>query len=266
MVINMRLALKIENAAGDVLGSAFGEDEVIFVYDPEYRQGDQLVLECDTQEVYLVVQLDDGIPPAFAYLRDSQYRLPIPFGEKNSSYSPRAFAGERHVLSARSAAESEIRARKNLALNPLDSHENTSLFPHASANVETRGEAVFAARNAIDGVKANNSHGPWPYQSWGINQNPYAEWKIEFGREVLIDEAVFYLRSDFPHDAWWKQVTLSFSDSTHLDVLLEKTSKPQKILFSPRTVHWILLHKLLKADDPSPFPALTQVEFYGVEI
>lgn len=54
-------------------------------------------------------------------------------------------------------------------LNPYDSHETKGIYPHAQANVETRGEAVFAARNAIDGVFANWSHGEWPYQSWGIN-------------------------------------------------------------------------------------------------
>lgn len=29
---------------------------------------------------------------------------------------------------------------------------------------------MFAARNAIDGVTANRSHGSWPYESWGINK------------------------------------------------------------------------------------------------
>lgn len=41
---------------------------------------------------------------------------------------------------------------RNLAKNVMDQHGETNCYPHASANVETRGEAVFAARNAIDGV------------------------------------------------------------------------------------------------------------------
>ena len=40
--------------------------------------------------------------------------------------------------------------------------------------LETGGEAVFAARNAIDGIYENSSHGEWPYQSWGINRDPNA--------------------------------------------------------------------------------------------
>ena len=49
----------------------------------------------------------------------------------------------------------------------------------ASANVETRGESVFAARNAIDGVKANRSHGAWPFESWGINRQDDAQLTLE---------------------------------------------------------------------------------------
>lgn len=29
--------------------------------------------------------------------------------------------------------------------------------------LETSGEAVFAAQNAVDGITANHCHGEWPY-------------------------------------------------------------------------------------------------------
>lgn len=261
----MKLSVKVENEQGAVLAERTQENEVVLVYDPQYQPGDRLILESDTDHAYLIVQLEDSIAPAFVYLSGGRYALPIPFEEKRVSYSPRSFIGIKHVLYARRATEQEIAMRKNLAFNPLDGHDNKSLFPHASANVETRGESVFAARNAIDGLKANNSHGPWPYQSWGINQNPQAEWKMEFGREVCIDEAVIYLRADFPHDAWWKTVTLDFSDGSTVEVSLDKTELGQRISFPQKTVSWVLLHRLVKADDPSPFPALTQIEFYGRE-
>ena len=63
-------------------------------------------------------------------------------------------------------------------------------------NVETRGEAVFAARNAIDGVYENDAHGIWPYQSWGINRDPNAALTLDFGRPVTIDELRLTLRAD----------------------------------------------------------------------
>lgn len=46
----------------------------------------------------------------------------------------------------------------------------TTYYPHATANVETRNEAVFAARNTIDGQINNQGHGVWPYESWGTNR------------------------------------------------------------------------------------------------
>ena len=258
------ITLKVENGS-EVLAESSGMNEVTLVYLPEYVPGDCIAIESDNPEVYLILSLDDAMPSAFVYLSGGKYSLTVPFDEKRISYSPRAFIGSNHVIYARLATGEEIKMRKNLAFNPYDSHSNQSLYPTAKANVETRGESVFAARNAIDGNKANLGHGPWPFQSWGINKDPEAEIKIDFGREVTIDQAVFYLRADFPHDAWWERATLDFSDGTSHEASLQKTSEGQAINFPPKTVRWILLHKLIKAEDPSPFPALTQIEINGTE-
>jgi hypothetical protein len=151
-------------------------------------------------------------------------------------------------------------------LNPLDNAENTGLFPHAKANIETRGESVFAARNAIDGCYANSSHGNWPYQSWGINQDPNAELTLDFGRAVRIDRLVFTIRADFPHDSWWDHVTVTFDNGVELLFDLEKTAERQCFDIAPVTVRWLKFHRLHKVeDDPSPFPALTQIEVCGTE-
>jgi hypothetical protein len=156
--------------------------------------------------------------------------------------------------------------RRNLAFNPFDHHDNATLFPHAKANVETRGEAVFAARNAIDGEKANTDHGFWPYTSWGINQDPAAALTLAFGRPVRIDQVTLYLRADFPHDAWWNEASMTFSDGHMLTVPLVKSSAAQTFAIPSRRVEWVRLHDLKKADDPSPFPALTQLEVWGADV
>lgn len=261
----MSLTLKVANASGKTLASAAEETEVCLVYDSEYEECDRLIVESGEPGRFVVLQLDDTLAPAFTFLKTDRFVFYIPFGEKRVSYSPRSFSGTRHLLYARYASPDEIAVRKNLALNPLDEHENGSLFPHASANVETRGEAVFAARNAVDGLKANAFHGEWPYSSWGINQNPQAELKLEFGRKVRLDEAVFYLRADFPHDAWWESSTLHFPDGSSLTFPLVKSGTAQSFRFDPRTVEWVMLDTLIKADDPSPFPALSQLELFGTE-
>lgn len=261
----MKIDIRVSDSNRKTLASASGADEVTLVYDTAYREGDYLSVECGEPGNFIFLLLDDAVLPAFVYLKSAAYRFRIPFGEKRISYSPRAFTGSRHLLYARKARKEEILARKNLALNPLDTHENLNLFPHASANVETRGEAIFAARNAIDGLKANHSHGQWPYTSWGINRDPQAQLKIDFGRKVTVDETVLYLRSDFPHDAWWTSAVLHFSDGSRLNLKLSKTDKGQHFFFPPRIVDQVTLDTLIKAEDPSPFPALTQIEFYGTE-
>ncbi len=260
----MKLELGIEDKNTRVLAAAAGEEEVWLVYEEEYREGDALILSGLTAKAPLILELDDALPPALVYPAESRVRYPLPWGEKKLSYSPRAFSGRRHLIHMRLPREGEIgSARRNLCLNPCDIHGEKLLFPHAVASVETRGESVFAARNAIDGCLANSFHGEWPYTSWGINQDPRARLKVEFGRPVLADSAVLYLRADFPHDAWWTSGVLSFSDGSRITVPLKKTGAAQVLDFSPRQVEWVALDSLIKADDPSPFPALTQLEIWG---
>ena len=86
---------------------------------------------------------------------------------------------------------------------------------------------------------------------------------VDFGREVEADKIVLYTRADFPHDNWWKQVTLTFSDGTSLDWELEKSQLPHVLSIEPKRITWIKLSNLIKADDPSPFPALSQIGVYG---
>lgn len=259
------LTLSVNNVAGEVLASVSGQNEVWLTYGPQYQPGDRLCLRCGEADAFLIVQLDDAMSPAFVYCKEGKLSYPVPFGEDRRVFSERAFAGEKHYLHARMARREEIAARKNLALNPWAAHQFDGAFPFASANVETRGEAVFAARNAIDGYKANDSHGGWPYTSWGINRDPKAALRVDFGRLVELDEAVVYLRADFPHDAWWEEGTLHFSDGSQVTVKLEKTAAGQSFSFPPRKVEWVVLDSLIKADDPSPFPALTQLELWGSE-
>ena len=139
-------------------------------------------------------------------------------------------------------------------------------YPHAHANVEKRDDATFFAFNAIDGIFANTSHGNYPYGSWGINQQADAALTIDFGHEVRIDQCALTLRADFPHDSYWQQVTLAFSDGSQEILQTVKSSQPQRFSFQPRTVTWVKLHELIQNDDPSPFPAFTQIEVFGRSI
>ena len=259
------LTLKVLRTDDSTGGVSSGENETNLVYTSEYREGDRIVLESSASACFLMLQVDDALGSALIYLKENHLFYTIPFGEKRICYSPKVFSGNRHLICVRVATDAEIGAYRNLALNVADQQSNTFCFPHAHANVETRDESVFAARNVIDGVKENRSHGEWPYHSWGINRRDDAEITIEFGRDVCVDKVVLTLRADFPHDNWWKQVTLRFSDGETMVCDLVKTGAGQTIPFEPRTVSWIRLEQLIKSDEPSPFPALTQFEVYGSE-
>ncbi|MGB8454233.1 MAG: carbohydrate-binding protein [Anaerocolumna sp.] len=259
------LTLKIMDGKDQILGINQGGDETSFVYTREYKEGDRIIIESSERNIYLVVQIDDALGPAFVYVT-GPIIYTVPFGEKKICYSPKTFYGSRHFITARLATREEINTYKNLAQNVIDQHGDTDCYPHATANVETRGESVFAARNAIDGVRENHSHGEWPYESWGINQQEDAKMKVDFGRSVEIDKIALYTRADFPHDNWWTKVTISFSDGTSMDWELDKSDRAHIITFEKKQVYWVKLNKLIKSEDPSPFPALSQIEVYGNEI
>ena len=259
------LTLKVMNQNGNTICEATGERFVDLVCKHEYEEGDVILLETSEKGIHLHVQFDDALGQSLIFLKENVC-YEIPFGEKRLNRSAKIFTGSLHYLYAEEALESEIYTYRNLALNQNDQHKEIKCYPHASANVETRGESVFAAQNAIDGVRANLWHGSWPWTSWGINRQADAEIKIDFGRAVWTDKIVLYTRADFPHDSWWTQVTLHFSDGSSMDWKLEKSALPHILELEPKEISWIMMDHLIKAEDESPFPALTQIQVYGADM
>ncbi len=259
----MKISIMVIGADKTIKAEASAQNSVYLVYNRKYEAGDRICLCADTKG-FVVARLEDSMPETYGYL-SGKYEMVVPYGEKRVSYSPKSFIGDVHLLTARVATDGEIQRYRNLALNPFDCHENAGFFPHATANVETRGESVFAARNAIDGNTANAGHGEWPYESWGINRNPDAQMRIDFGRTVSLDKAVLTTRADFPHDSYWTQAKLEFSDGSQEIIKLNRAFEPQVFNFSTRKVSWVVIKELIKADDESPFPALSQIELFGRE-
>lgn len=259
------LSLSVIGDDGSVKASHSNDGSVSLLYTSSYEAGDSIILNSSAQNLYLIIQLEDSMSAEFVYLTGTEFNFVIPIAEKSSSYSPKSFKGGLHLLTARLASDEEIQAYRNLARNGYDQHGNTTLFPHASANVETRGEATFAARNAINGNILNYSHGSWPFESWGINQRKDAEITVDFGRLVEIDKLSLVLRADFPHDNYWTSAKLTCSDGSEQIVQLFKTHDRQTVTLDTKKVEWVKLSELIQADDPSPYPALTQIEVYGRE-
>lgn len=256
---------KILKGSEGTLAVARGENEVNFVYNGIYNENDKIILESDEKDIFVWLQFDDAIGSSLVYLKDYSIDFDIPFDEKRINLSTKAFTGSKHLIKIKKAKDYEINIYRNLSYSVVDFAKNTTFFPHAVANVETRGESSFAAQNAIDGVTANESHGEWPYHSWGINQQADARIKIDFGRKVIVDRINIYLRADFPHDNWWAKGELLFSDGTKLKVDLQKTGQCQEFTFEEKTITSVTFGNLIKSKEPSPFPALTQIEVFGRE-
>lgn len=260
-----QIKLKILDEVGHTLLTAPAGENVSLVYCNAYKPGDRVSLEIDTPGQYCVIQFEDTMAPVLVYVWKREINFHIPFGHRAVVYSPKSFRGECHVIRARLAENWEIQQRRNLAFNPYDQHGDPGFYPHAKANVETRGESVFAARNAIDGIFENCAHGEYPYQSWGINRDPKAELTLEFGRPVMLDELRLTLRSDYPHDNHWVQATVAFSDGEERKLTLSDSSVPQRFPMTAKKVEWLVLKDLIQAEGNSPFPALTQIEAWGTE-
>ena len=233
----------------------------------EYNKGDYYEIKLSDPCQFIVVQLDITLPPTLIYIKGKKWTYIIPNDDNYAeSLSDSAFKSKKHFIFARYAESYEIERYQNLTYNPHDLNKFNGAYPHASANVETRNDSTFFAKNAIDGVYANTSHGSYPYQSWGINQQSDAELTIEFGHKVKIDLLELTLRADFPQDSYWTEGNAVFSDGTEVTMSFEKTSSPQNFKINEITTEWIKLNKLIKNKDDSPFPALTQLSAYGTHV
>lgn len=272
-----KLTIAIQDKAGELRTATRGEEQKempltdsaehlvhLAMKNFKYQEGDQIVVRVDQPEIYLMVKLDETLDTSLIYLSGNSWSYPISFLPNALAARPKErFAGESHYLSVRIATAEEVDMYQNLALNPHDQKVFTGSYPHADANVETRNDATFFACNAIDGIHANHSHGPYPFQSWGINQQQDAALTVLFGREVELDKVVFTWRADFPHDSYWTRVSLRFSDGTKEVFQTIKTAGPQSFTFKKRRVTAVTFDELIQADDNSPFPALTQIECFG---
>ena len=227
---------------------------------PGPRQpGDQLFLRGPR---HLRVRLGN-LPESTVYCPDGALLFQLPPAEMDAR-PPEIRQANPLVVTVRPATQEEVRAYRNLAINPLDQRGTTSFFPHATSNSECRNEAVFAARNAIDGESRNQGHGAWPFQSWGPDPREDLWWEVDFGRSVSVDKAVLSIRADFPHDRAWTSGVLEFSDGTTVTLALKAEAAPQSFSFPRRTTTRMRIHQL-RQPQPLGWCGFTEVEVWGRE-
>lgn len=258
-----RITLTHLSNTGEVLGSSTSDTlAMLDTRYAEYQPGEKIVLESDQDEIELEVMLDESLPPSVVLLKGGRFEFPIPFGDERDPYGLQAFTGDCHFGYARVLDPRERTNWRNLALNSHDLEGQTALYPRAVTNTGTVGPR-FLARNAIDGTFQSCHHGRWPYESWGINGRDDAWLKVEFGRPVHAEELVLFLRADFPHDCWWENVDVVCSDGYRATLDTIKTGMPQRFDLGGRNIEWLRIENLIRAEDPSPWPGLSQLMVLG---
>lgn len=256
------IQISVLDGQNTMIAETVHDMEAMLCVDREWTDGDVIKISAKPGS-HLTVRMDAALGEGEVYLPDGTLTWPIPQGEHRLAYAPGAFEGKRHIVTARKMTAAELSATRDLARNPADLRGDTDFYPHCTANVETRGESVFAARNVIDGLRFNTYHGEWPFESWGIGARTDAWCRIDFGREIIAERMALTLRADFPHDAYW--ISGHAVDSAGNDTAFElrKTGERQWIDLGGRRTRWLRLERMVKSDDPSAFPSLRAWEVFG---
>lgn len=259
------IRIQILDREDRVIAEASHGDSAMVCADRRWQEGDHIEITAEPGS-HLMARMDAALAEGEVFLPEGKMSWMVPWSEHRLAYAPGTFEGGRHIVTARVMEASELRRNRDLARNPADLRGNTNFYPHCTANVETRNESVFAARNVIDGLRFNTYHGEWPYESWGIGARTDAWCRIDFGREVVLDRMALTLRADFPHDAYWVSGHMTDSEGNEIAFDLEKTGERQWISLDGRRVRWLQLERMIKSDDPSAFPSLRAWEVYGQDL
>ena len=257
--------LKLIRENGDVKFKAYG-NEIDEHFHGEYEPGDKFRIElCDG--AFVKLKLDPTLAESIVYVPDGTFEFAVPFDrERQACYAPGAFDGDDHRIVVSEPTDAEIYDDRLISLNSHDRHNVPKYYPHAVANFVTREDPCFFERNAIDGVIDNSNHGFFPYHSWGGGLREDLEYELHFGTDVEVSSVVLFLRADFPHDTYWKECDVEFSDGTKVHANLIGTADGQKVDFEPKTTEMVKLagFKQQRLEDGSlSFAALTQIEVYG---
>lgn len=238
-----------------------GESIDVF-YDEYYKENETFVVSCD--EDFLMVSFDESQKPSIIYVPECNFTFTVPLGKAIAAYDKTSWEKKGHRIIISPVTDDVAYETRNIAMNSSDFADNKKTFPHAHANLVTRNDPVFEAKNAIDGICENIGHGPYPYHSWAAGAREDMVYTIDFGCEVEVGKIVFYLRADFPHDTYWKSLNVKFSDGEKTEATFQKTADGQMLLLDePKRTTSITLVDFKQISEPLSWAALTQIEVFG---
>ena len=256
------LTLKVLNKSREILSEEKGK-EITLSYNRAYEDGDLIRVESSIDK-FIAVQFDEALAESIIFIPGKSFDFMIPAENvRMGCYGEEAFGGDSHIIRAREISEEEMYSYRKISLNSHDIHGKAKSYPHTWANFVTREAPTFYARNAIDGVINNDGHGNFPYHSWAGGAREDLEFVLDFGQMVSVDKIVFFLRADFPHDTYWKNIDVEFSDGSIEHAEFEGIKDGQAITFEPKETTYVKLINFKQAVYPLSWAALSQIEVYG---
>lgn len=99
------IQIKLLDAEKNIVEEVQGEKEVNLTLRREYQEGDSLLFEIHGEIGHYWMQVDDALGKSLVYLTGDQV-YEIPFEEKKFNLSPKAFTGEKQLISLRKARPS----------------------------------------------------------------------------------------------------------------------------------------------------------------
>lgn len=145
---------------------------------------------------------------------------------------------------------------RNLARNPHATTHRRRSFPHATSNSHHKYRAEFSPKNLIDGNALPDA------PCWKPDPRTDLWVKVEFGREVLVEKTVIYLKRFPGSEKAWTSATLVFSDGERVPIELKNTAESQEFVFPAKKTDFVRLTEL-KDSFPLGENGIVQWEIYG---
>ena len=257
--------VKLLNAEGECKFEASGS-QIDVTYNGEYEHKDRLLIQIK-ESGFVKIKIDNALAESIVFLPDRTFDFEIPFDlERRSCYAPDAFSGDSHRIICSVPTDDEIYGEREISFNPHARHKVHTYYPHAWANFVTKEHPSLFARNAIDGVIQNEKHGIYPHHSWGGGAREDLEFEVRFGTDALVSRVTIFIRCDFPHDTYWTEADLEFSDGTVKHIELQAIKEGQTFEFEPIKTNYVRLCGLKQKrleDGSLSFAALSQIQIYG---
>lgn len=131
------ITIKIQNKDGMTLSVARGEDEAALVYTKEYEEGDEIIFEISPKNAFYELMADDALGAATVYVTGERPLQDSVRGEKDFLLAQDIF--REPAFNHRKLADMTCFGSAGILQKMCGPAWEIHCYPHASANVETRG-------------------------------------------------------------------------------------------------------------------------------